>query len=443
MPSISTDAPTTRHKLGGDYWKFLTGQTISSLGGAFTIFALPLLVFKLTGSAFALGVTAAVVYLPYLFFGLIIGALVDRANRRRVMIVTDLARTVVIATIPLLAALGLLSIWWIYIVAFIQTTLGIFFESCEFAAIPSLVAKDDLIAANGRIQASYSAGRIFGPLLAGALVIVLPVSMVLLGDALSFLISALTLLSIRRSFNAAPDQAEQPAEPAEPAGPTGVRAYLYSLSGDITAGLRYIFGNPLLRSITLMMVLINFVYCPVFTQIVFFARHQLTASDPQIGWFFSASGIGIIALSLVADRVRKHWSFSMVALGVPMLMGLLIITFSFLHSYWIALLIWAAIFGLSTLYNINDVSLRQAIVPNEMLGRVITVENSLSWSVIPLGTFLGGLAIQLTHNVALIYAACGTLILLVAIAFVFTALAHADRYLPASQPASAPATVGE
>ena len=128
MPSISTDAPKTQHKLGGDYWKFLTGQTISSLGGAFTIFALPLLVFKLTGSAFALGVTAAVVYLPYLFFGLVIGALVDRANRKRVMIVTDLVRTVVIATIPLLAALGVLSIWWIYIVAFIQTTLGIFFE---------------------------------------------------------------------------------------------------------------------------------------------------------------------------------------------------------------------------------------------------------------------------------------------------------------------------
>ena len=311
-------------------------------------------------------------------------------------------------------------------------------KSCEFAAIPSLVAKDDLIAANGRIQASYSAGRIFGPLLAGALVIVLPVSMVLLGDALSFLISALTLMSIRRSFNIEQDQAEQPA-----AGPGGVRAYLHSLSGDIMEGLRYIFSNPLLRNITLMMVLINFVYCPVFTQIVFFAQHQLSASDPQIGWFFSASGIGIIALSLVADRVRKRWSFSMVALGVPMLMGVMIITFSFLHSYWIALLIWAVIFGLSTLYNINDVSLRQAIVPNEMLGRVITVENSLSWSVIPLGTFIGGLCIQLTHNVALIYAACGLLMLLVAIAFSFTALAHAGRYLPSPQTTPATSAVGE
>src|SRR5579883_2460782 len=123
-------------RLSGDFWKFWTGQTISNLGSSFTLFALPLLVFKLTGSALNLGITMAAEFLPYLLFGLLIGAWVDRTDRKRLMIATDVLRALVIAAIPLLAALHLLTVWWVYAFSFAGSTLTIFFNSAEFAAIP-------------------------------------------------------------------------------------------------------------------------------------------------------------------------------------------------------------------------------------------------------------------------------------------------------------------
>src|SRR5438270_4313601 len=157
MASNASSASTPSQKLGIDFWKFWTGQTISNLGSSFTGFALPLLVFKLTGSALNLAISTAVYFIPYLLFGLVIGAWVDRVDRKRLMIATDVARAAVIASIPVLATLGPLSIWWIYAVGFISSTLSICFDAAEFAAIPSLASSDDLVTANGRIQASYSA----------------------------------------------------------------------------------------------------------------------------------------------------------------------------------------------------------------------------------------------------------------------------------------------
>ena len=124
------------------------------MGSAFTMFALPLLVYKLTGSAMNLAATSAAAFLPYLLFGLVIGAFTDRTDRKRLMIVTDVLRAVALATIPLLASMHMLHVQWIYGVAFCNSTLSIAFESCQFAVIPRLVSGDDLVVANGRILAS-------------------------------------------------------------------------------------------------------------------------------------------------------------------------------------------------------------------------------------------------------------------------------------------------
>src|SRR5438477_12117005 len=155
MASNASSASTPTQKLGADFWKFWTGQTISNLGSSFTGFALPLLVFKLTGSALNLAISTAVYFLRYLLFGLVIGAWVDRVDRKRLMIITDLLRALVLASIPLLAAFDMLSVEWIYAAGFLTSTLTIGFNSAEFAAIPSLVAHDDsgageaLVTANG------------------------------------------------------------------------------------------------------------------------------------------------------------------------------------------------------------------------------------------------------------------------------------------------------
>jgi MFS family permease len=408
--------PTLRRGQGArDFRVYWAGQTVSALGTSFTTFALPLLVFKLTGSALLLGLTSVSTYLPYLLFGLVSGAVVDRVDRKRLMVVVDLTRAVGIATIPLMAALGLLTVWWIYGVAFLQATLAISFRAGGFAALPSLVEKDALVSANGRLSASYSAVQTAGPLLAGALVLVLPLTALMVGDAVSFLVSVGSLLLIRRRFNAPMRRA------AESGGGVG------SILRDVRAGLAYVLGHPVLRLISLMMALFNLFYSPVISQLVFFAKHELSASDSQVSWLFAAGGVGTVALSLSAGRLRKRWSFSVLILGTLMVNGLLIVAFSLVSWYWIALPIWGITIGLNTLFNINTLSLRQGIVPDEMLGRVITIASVLAWSVIPLGALIGGLIIQVTGRVDVLYTVAGALIFLIAAAFSLTPLGRTGR----------------
>ncbi len=399
-------------RLNSDFWKYWTGQTISNLGSSITLFALPLLVYKLTGSALNLGITTAAEFLPYLLFGLILGAWTDRVDRKRMMIGTDIARALIIASIPLLYAFGMLVVWWIYVVGFIHATLTICFEAGQFAAIPSLVNQDDLVTANGRIQASYSGASVLGPLLAGVLVTQVPLPVLMLIDAFSFLLSSFSLVLIKKRFNT-----------GEKRAPTSIRS-------DVVEGLRYVLRHPVLRNISIMMALVNFVGTTAYAQLIYFAKLRLQASDFQASLLYSAGSLGVVILALAAGPLRKRLSFSTVALGALMLEGILTVVFSLMRLYWAAVVLWTLIGGLGILFNINTSSLRQAIVPNHMLGRVITIAGVLAWSAIPLGSLLGGLAISWTQNVALVYGVIGVLIFLIPFAFSFTALGHADRYIP-------------
>src|ERR1700678_901654 len=157
-------------RLGRDFWLYFSGQAVSQLGASFTTFALPLLVFKLTHSATNLALTTVAEFVPYLLFGLLLGAVVDRVDRKRLMLGSDIAQALVIAVIPVLAICGVLRVGDIYAVSFVQSTLGIIFNCGEFAAIPSLVGRRELVTANARIMATTNAGQILGPGLAGALV---------------------------------------------------------------------------------------------------------------------------------------------------------------------------------------------------------------------------------------------------------------------------------
>jgi MFS family permease len=394
-----------------DFWKFWAGQTISQLGSSFTAFALPLLVYKLTGSAVSLAIGTAAYFLPYLLFGLVIGAWVDRVDRKRMMIAVDFGRAAVIAVIPILAYADALSVGWIYGGAFVIATLTIAFDSGQFAAVPNLVDKDDLVTANGRLQASYAGAAIAGPLLAGVLLAVVSVETIFIVDAASFVVSGISLALIRTSFN--------PDEPRE-------RKHILR---DVQEGLQYVLGHPVLRNISLMMALINFVSATAFTQLVLFASVELDASDTQIAVLFAAGAAGVVCLGLTAGRLRRKLSFSSAALGAMMLAGLLGIAFGLNNMYVVGLVLWAAISGLGLFFNINTTSLRQRIVPSHMLGRVVSVAGVVAWSAIPLGALVGGWAIAATDDVALVYAAIGALTFVIALAFRFTALGHAEDYL--------------
>jgi len=397
-----------------DFWKFWAGQAISTLGSSFTGFALPLLIFQLTGSALNLSISMAVSYVPSIVFGLPVGAWVDRMNRKRVMTIVNLLLGASVASVPLMAATGQLTVWWIYAMQFAAATFRVFFSSASFAAIPSLVPKEQLVPANGRIQASYSLMSVIGPILAGGLAAFVPISSLLVVDAISYLAAAGALLLVHRSFN--PVGGRPPAK--------------QSIRRDVVEGLSFLFGHPVLRNISIMMALVNFVSMTVAGQLVFFAKVQLHATNQQVGLLFSANAVGILLLSLAAGPLRRHWPFSRVALGLLEIQGFVVIILAQFHNFWAVLPLIALWQGLGALFTINTTSLRQTLTPNHLLGRVVATSSVLGSAMIPFGGLLGGFAIARTGDVGLIFTVIGALVFLIAIAFSFTALGHAERYLP-------------
>jgi MFS family permease len=268
--------------------------------------------------------------------------------------------------------------------------------------------------ANGRIQASYSAASILGPVLAGVLIVFVPLTSLMLLDALSFLLSSFSLALVTIRFNVDKGKQEK-------------RTHLFQ---DVAEGLRYVWGHPVLRNISLMMALVNFVSTTQGAQLVLFAKERLQATDTQVGLLYTAESVGTVVLALLAGVLRKRWTFSRVALSALMGMGLFIVALSFTRSYWLALGLVALEQGCGILFNINTGSLRQALVPNQLLGRVMSIATVLAWSAIPLGSLLGGFLIAETGNVALIYGGIGVLVVLIPLGFAFTPLGHAERYLP-------------
>lgn len=403
-------------RLGRDFWLYFSGQSVSQLGSSFTTFALPLLVFKLAHSATSLAITTAATFLPYLLFGLVLGAVVDRVDRRRMMLRTDMARALVVAVLPVLSLLGVLEVWQIYVVTFVQSTLGILFGCGEFAAIPALVGEDELVTANARVMATNNVGPVLGPTVAGALVALVPVAQLLFFDAGSFVVSACCLAAIQRSFN----------EGMAPVSRVG--SLVGSLLADVREGLGYVWRHPALRSISIMMALINFVYSTASAQLVLFAKRALHASNSEVGFLFACGAAGIVVVSLLAGPIRRRLSFAVTALGALVVSGLALTAMALVHSYPAALVLWGASSGFGLLLNINTGALRQAIVPPQLFGRVVSVAQVLAWSAIPLGSIAGAAAIN-ASSVTTVYALIGVLSAAIALAFALSPVGKGDRYL--------------
>jgi predicted MFS family arabinose efflux permease len=233
-------------------------------------------------------------------------------------------------------------------------------------------------------------------------------------DSASFVISAISLSLIGRSFNVSGDRPKEAT----------------TILHDVREGLRYVLGHPVLRNISLMMALINFVGATTFTQLVLFAHDRLHVGPRGVGALFAAGAGGVVVTGLLAGRLRRRFSFTALAMTSLMLMGATEVVFAGMRWFWFALPLWAASGGLGILFNINTGSLRQAIVPNHMLSRILSIAAVLAWSAIPAGALVGGLLVKATGNVALVYGGIGILNICIAAFFrFFTALGDAQRYV--------------
>jgi hypothetical protein len=188
-----------------------------------------------------------------------------------------------------------------------------------------------------------------------------------------------------------------------------------------------------------MAVLLNLGSATIPSQLVFFAKEQLGANNTEVSLLYTAGGTGVVVLSLVASPLRARLPFSRVILGAVTAGALVTIALSLTHQFWVAVPLWALFIGSITFFRINTDSLRQFIVPDELMSRVTSFSLVLAWSATPIGAGLGGLAITWTGNIALVYAVIGLANLLIMFVFATcTALGHADDYLPSSAQAAAP-----
>jgi hypothetical protein len=250
-------------------------------------------------------------------------------------------------------------------------------------------------------------------LLGGLLIAFIQLPLLLWLDAFSFIISAVSLIIIHRSFNES--ASENTAK---------IRLRL-----AIVDGLRYILRNPVLSSMVLLLLLINFILPTANAQLVLLVKQWFSANDTQVGLLYAGSSLGTVIFSLAAHRLGKHLSFGVLMLGALMLEGLLTTVPIITHTYWLLLFCWLLRGGADVVFIVNAYTLTQLTVPNQLLGRVITFTRVLTWSTASVGALLGGFAIEATQNVALVYATVGLLTFVIALAFFVTPLGHAERYM--------------
>ncbi|MDR0343622.1 MAG: MFS transporter [Nocardiopsaceae bacterium] len=359
-----------------DFRWLWSGESISQLGTQVTVIALPLIAVKtLAASTFGVGVLVALQYAAFLLLGLPVGAWVDRMRRRPVMIAADVARAVLLATLPLAAAFGVLTIYQLYAVALLHGGCTLFFDVAYQSYLPSLVDRSELVEGNAKLQASESVAQVAGPALGGFLVQAVTAPFAVLADAVSFVLSAGSLRAIRMT------------EPPVP------RAGQRSLRREIAEGLRFVLGHPILRAIAGCTGSYNFFGNAFQAVAVVFLVRQVGVSPGVIGVLFSAGSAGAIAGALTASAAGRRLGTAR-AIWVPLAVtGPLAVIIALTFPGPGLILFAAGWFGLSfstVVYNVNQVAYRQALCPPGLLGRMNATMRFLVWGTIPLGGLAGG-----------------------------------------------------
>jgi MFS family permease len=370
-----------RRRRGGLIWHrdfrlLWTGDTISQFGSEISVLALPLVaVLTLHASTFEVGVLTAVQYAAFLLVGLPAGAWCDRIRRRPVMIATDAIRAALLASIPIAAALGVLTLGQLLTVALLLGLATVFFDVAYQSYLPSLVDHADLVEGNAKLQASQSVAHVTGPTVGGYLVQLFTAPFAILADAASFALSAVSVGMIRT------------AEPAPPRPPQR------NLVREVGEGLRFVLRHPVLRMIAATTGTSNLFNAAFGAVVVVFFVRGLDLAPGTIGALMSAGSVGGIvgALSVgwVTRRIgqaRTIWVSLVVTTPLALLIPLtqrgaglaLFVVGYFAFSYGVVL------------YNVAQVSFRQALCPPALLGRMNATMRFLVWGTMPLGGLLGG-----------------------------------------------------
>ncbi|MER7810184.1 MFS transporter [Streptomyces sp900116325] len=389
-------------KLPAGFGRLWTAQTVSSLGDGVTHAALPLLALTLTRDPMALAVVTAAGTLPWLLFGVVGGALVDRWDRRRTMWVTDAARAVLLAIPAAAAALDVLSIPLLAAVAFLLGLGGLFFDTAATAYLPDLLGRNPALLerANSRLRGAQTAASGFAGPPAGSALLALGRAVPLLADAVSFALSALLVRSL-------------PAAPL----PKEARA---SLLQQARAGASYVFRDRLLLGLALRPAVGNVAFLAVETVLALFAHDRLGIATIGFGLLLTAEATGGLLGAGIASFLGRRLGTGTALTCTAAVEGLAILGLAAAPNPYVAGLALAVCGAGMGATMVLGPSLRQAIVPAHLMGRVASTSRMLAMCAAPFGAFLGGW-LATTYDVRTpLYAAAGLLLTMTAVTATMT-----------------------
>jgi len=374
--------PTPSVVRNPDFRRLWAAETISQFGTQISLLALPIIaVVLLRATPLEVALLGTIEFVPFMLFSLPAGVGVDRLRRRPILIIGDIGRGLALATIPVAYLVDALTIWQLYVVGFIVGTLTVFFDVAYQSYLPSLVERDQLIDGNGKLEVSRTIAQTAGPAIGGGLIGVLTAPIAIVADAISYVLSAALVFLIRRPEPVPDAHIDEHGRPRE------------GLRREVGAGLRYVLGNEYLRGIAAATGTSNLFSNIAMAVLIVYAVRDLGMDASQIGLVFGLGNLGALAGALSADRLRRRFGLgrTIVAslfLGAP---GLLLIPLAPRASPIPLLVASGLLIGFSNVvYNINQVSFRQAITPAAMQGRMNATMRFIVWGTIPVGSILGG-----------------------------------------------------
>ncbi len=374
--------PLWRHP---DFVRLWTAETISQFGTQVSLLAIPLVAaLVLQVPPFEFGLLTAIEYLPFLLVSLPAGVWVDRLRRRPILIMADLGRAAALLSIPVAHVFGLLTIWQLYVVAFVTGCLTVFFDVAYQSYLPSLVEREDIIEGNSKLEISRSAAQIAGPGMAGVAIGVLTAPVAIFLDSISYVVSGAFVYRIRRPE----PQPETVANSSEP-GRRGA-----AMAAEIGEGLRYVLTHRYLRNIAATTATSNFFGNLAFAILILYLVRDFALSAEAIGVAFSIGSVGFLLGALLANRIARRVGVGRTIVLSTLIFGPAALPVALatpeLAVPAVALTGFLGGFG-GAIYNINQVSLRQAITPSRMQGRMNATMRFIVWGTIPVGATIGGI----------------------------------------------------
>ncbi|WP_283136962.1 MFS transporter [Rhizohabitans arisaemae] len=368
-----------------DFTIFWAGQTLAEFGNTFSLIAMPLLVLKATGSVVQMGLLTAVAAVSSIVTGVFGGILVDRLDRRRLMIVCDVARFLLYGLIPVCWMIGP-QIWLLYVVMACSGVFGMIFRTSYVTAVGNLVDKDQIVAANGRLQATNALAYITGPALAGLISGLFGTTAAIAANSVTFGVSAIGLALVR--FR--PVQGPPPAE-----------ARWYDVRQGFLAGLAFLWRTPVLRWVTLLLMVVTFLSLGMIDVFIYHLRDGLGQSEEVVGYVLGIAGAGAVVGASLTAYLRRRLGFGWCWLGAYALTGAAMAVFAMSDGLVVVTAMAVVYMFCLALAGICSMSLRQTMTPDHLLGRVTSAFWTLSEGLAPLGAVVltalaGGIGVRRT-----------------------------------------------